>query len=238
MVVADPAADLVRLITVAGDPPPDRPTRSAARAATLIRRRFGLSLPPPFAGAPGADEPVRVASAVDAAAIAAIKWRAFGANYRHGVLPDEFLDRREVVPPVSFWIGRAMVPPTRRHRLLVWGRPGVVFGYLDAGPVHDEGGDDGRGPDRAAVGEVYELYVDPTAQGRGGGARLLDAAEDWFRAVGFQRAELSTLVTNPDAQRFYRGRGWEPTGREIPVDLGVVAFTEARFARSLVVGSP
>ncbi|MCU1352203.1 MAG: hypothetical protein JWM05_1412, partial [Acidimicrobiales bacterium] len=51
--------------------------------------------------------PVRPAAATDGAAIAAVKWRAFGTSYR-GILPDELLDRREVVPPVAFWVGRAM----------------------------------------------------------------------------------------------------------------------------------
>lgn len=229
MVIADPTAELLRLVTAAGDPPPSEPTTAAARSAALIRQRFGLALPPPFAGSPGPEEPIRVAAAVDGAAIAAIKWRAFGTNYRGGVLADAFLDQRGVVPPASFWVGRAMLPPSRRHRLLVWGRPGTVFGYLDAGPVHPEDAD----PDQPESGEVYELYVDPVAQGAGGGGRLLAAAEDWFRSVGYARAELSTLVTNPDAQAFYRARGWEPTGQIIPVDLGTVAFEEMRFASVL-----
>lgn len=229
MVVADPVAELIRLVTEPGDPPPTEPARASARTAALIRRRFGLALPPPFIGRPGAEEPVRVAVAADGAAIAAIKWRAFGGSYRGGVLSDEFLDQREVVPPASFWVGRAMLPPSRRHRLLVWGRPGTVFGYLDAGPVHPEDAD----PTQPESGEVYELYVDPTAQRRGGGARLLDAAEEWFRSVGYERAELSTLASNPGGQAFYRSRGWEPTGRIVPVDLGVVAFEEVRFASRL-----
>ena len=233
MVVSDPAADLLRLVTQHGDPPPVEPTRSGARAAALIRRRFGLSLPPPFIGRPSDDEPIRVATATDGAAIAAIKWRAFGANYRGGVLADSFLDARDIVPPASFWVGRAMLPPSRRHRLLVWGRPGTVFGYLDAGPVHPDDADPAH-PDSA---EVYELYVDPVAQHLGGGGRLLAAAEAWFPTVGFERAELSTLQTNPDAQAFYRAHGWEPTGRVIPVDLGVVAFDEVRFARRLAPGA-
>ena len=111
----------------------------------------------------------------------------------------------------------------------MWGRPGTVFGYLDAGPVHPDDAD----PSQPESGEVYELYVDPTAQGRGGGGRLLAAGEEWLRSVGFDRAELSTLVTNPAAQAFYVARGWEPTGRIIPMDLGVVAFEEMRFARRL-----
>lgn len=229
MVVADPVAELIRLVTDPGDPPASEPTRAAARAAALLRRRFGLSLPPPFAGAASDDEPIRVAVAADGAAIAAIKWRAFGSSYRGGVLPDDFLDRREVVPPASFWVGRAMLPPSRRHRLFVWGRPGTVYGYLDAGPVHPDDVD----PNQPESGEVYELYVDPTAQRHGGGGRLLDAAEAWFRSVGYERAELSTMATNHAGQAFYRSRGWEPTGRVVAVDLGVVAFDEVRFASRL-----
>lgn len=230
MAVGDPTAELLRLVTEPGDPPPSEPSAEDARAAQLIRRRFGLALPPPFVGAPSGEEPVRVAVAADGAAIAAVKWRCFGANYRGGVLDDGFLDQRGVVPPAAFWVGRAMVPPSRRHRLFVWGRPGTVLGYLDAGPVHVEDASPGRSDE---VAEVHELYVDPVAQGAGGGARLLEAFADWSRAVGYRSAELSTLATNPDAQRFYRATGWEPTGRIVPVDLGVVAFDEVRFARRL-----
>lgn len=234
MVVAEPAAELLRLVTSPGDPPARTARPGEQRAAELIRRRFGLALPPPFAGRPGADEPVRVATAADGPAIAAVKWRAFGDSYRGGVLPDEFLDRRDIVPPASFWVGRAMVPPSRRHRLWVWGRPGTVFGYLDGGPVHPDDAEPGQ-PETA---EVYELYVDPTAHRGGGGAALLATAEAWFAAQGFERAELSALASNPAAHDFYRAQGWAATGRTIPVDLGVVSFVETRFARRLVPARP
>jgi ribosomal protein S18 acetylase RimI-like enzyme len=234
VVLADPSAELLALVTAGGDPPALVADAAGQRRAELIRRRFGLALPPPFAAPTTEGEPVRVASATDAAAIAAVKWRAFGANYRGGVLSDAFLDRREIVPPVNFWMGRALVPPSRQHRLLVWGRPGTVLGYLDAGPVHPDDADPGQ-PD---AGEVYELYVDPAVQRQGGGLRLLREAEAWFTTLGIERAELSTLATNPAAQAFYRRVGWEPTGRTIHVDLGVVAFDEVRFARRLGAGGP
>lgn len=134
MVVADPAAELLGLVRGLGGPAPDGAPASHQRAAALIRRRFGLALPPPFVVPPSDTEPVRPATAVDGAAIAAVKWRVFATSYRHGVLPDAFLDTRDVVPSASFWTGRAMVPPSRRHRLLVWGRPGTVRGYCDCGP--------------------------------------------------------------------------------------------------------
>ena len=80
---------------------------------------------------------------------------------------------------------------------------------------------------------MYELYVDPTAQGRGGGGRLLDAALRWFADLGLARVELSTLASNPSAQAFYEARGWSRTGRVQHVDLGVVAFDEVRYATSI-----
>jgi ribosomal protein S18 acetylase RimI-like enzyme len=245
VVIGDPSSELVGLVTAMGDPAPAVASAGAQQQAELIRRRFGLSLPPPFV-APGPDEPVRPATAPDGAAIAAVKWRVMGTSYRGGVLDEAFLDGRDVVPPPLFWTGRAMVPPSRRHRLLVLGGLGRVFGYVDTGPAHppesDETLDHGRGDDaeqqaaadrageHATTGEVYELYVDPSVQGRGGGTRLLDAAVAGLTEAGFDRIELSVLVTNPRAQAFYRARGWAPTGVVTHVDLGVVAFDEARFA--------
>ena len=234
MVVTDPWADLLRLVTGPGDPPAMEADPGPQSAAALIRRRFGLALPPPFAGrpAPGDAEPVRPAVPADAAAIAAVKWRAFGVNYRGGILADAFLDQREVVPPVGFWTGRALRGPTPRHRLWVWGRPGTVFGYADTGPVHPDDAD----PDRPDAGEVFELYVDPAAQGLGGGSRLLRAAEEGLAEAGFAGAELSTITTNQAARAFYEGRGWAATGAVRHVDLGVVAFDEVRYARRLAGG--
>lgn len=234
MVIADPSAEVLDLVRALGDPAPSVAPAGSQRRAELVRRRFGVALPPPFAGVPAAEEPIRPAVAHDGAAIASIKWRAFGTSYR-GVLPDTFLDARDVVPPASFWTGRAMVQPSRRHRLLVWGRPGRVFGYVDTGPAHPDdlpaasGAVEAGGP--GAVGEVYELYVDPAAQGLGGGARLLAAGAAALADAGFARLELSVMARNERAQRFYRAQGWNPTGRVVHVDLGSLAFDEARFAR-------
>ena len=228
MVIAEPSAELLALITAGGDPAPSDASAEAVRTATLLRRRFGLSLPLPLVALPGHEEPVRVAAAVDGPAIAAVKWRVFGTNYR-GILDDGFLDRRDVVPPSSFWVGRAMLPPSRNHRLFVWGRPGVVYGYADCGPVHPED----AAPDRPDAGEVYEIYVDPVAQGHGGGRRLLAAAESWFAERSFAAMELSVLAGNEVAQAFYRAAGWEQTGVAKPVDLGVVAFEELRLTKPI-----
>ncbi len=232
MVVADPAAELVALVRAQGDPAPSQDTPGAQARARLIRRRFGLSLPPSFDESIDRDAPIRPAVAADGPAIALVKYRVFGTNYRK-VLSDDFLDGRDVVPSPSFWVGRAMVPPSRRHHLLVWGRPGRVQGYVDTGPVReDESPGEAADPDEFRVGEVYELYVDPAAQGLGGGGRLLAAAVESLDAAGFTRLELSVIATNSRARAVYAASGWRETGRVDHVDLGVVAFDEVRLTRA------
>lgn len=222
VVIADPATELLGLVMAGGDPAPCHADAHEMARARLIRRRFSLALPPPFVELDGsADIPLRMAVPHDGAAISSVKWRTFGTSYR-GVFPDDFLDNRAIVPPATFWTGRAMVPPSRHHRLMVWGRPGTVLGYLDCGPAQR---DDDPGSSRT-VGEIYELYVDPCCQGRGGGARLLAAGVDWLRTAGFDRAELHTVATNYSAQAFYAAHGWVNSGERLSVDLGVVAFEE------------
>ena len=98
-----------------------------------------------------------------------------------------------------------------------------MFGYVDCGPSAEL--------DHGAVGEVWELYVDPAAQGRGGGSALLAAAEVWLDSVGLDRQELNVLAQNLPSQAFYEARGWLSTGTVVHVDLGVVAFDELRLRR-------
>lgn len=253
MVVPDPAAELVELVRAMGDPAPCESSMSARRRALLIRRRFGLALPPPLVTVdPSA--PIRPARPEDAAAIAAVKWRVFGTDYR-GLLPDRFLDERGIVPAVSYWRDRAAGARAGGTAgsvadgwgLLVWGGPGVVQGYLEWGPVDDahrrseaRSGpaprvreSEGAAGRVGAVGEVFEIYVDPCARGAGGGGRLLDEAVGEMRASGLVGAELSVLEANTAAQDFYRGRDWVMGPDSVLVDLGVVRFRERRFARSL-----
>lgn len=218
----DPSTELLALVRRAGD----APSAADRDAAALVRRRFAMALPPPFATPiDPATAPVRIAVPIDGPAIAAVKWRTFGASYRD-VLPDAFLDQRDVVPPASFWIGRAAVPPSRRHALVVLGRPGEVHGYCDAGPCRDDG------MDPMATGEVYELYVDPTAQRGGGGRRLLDETVDRLTASGAADVRLWVIAGNRAGRAFYESSGWEPDGATRREDLGVVVLDELRYRRT------
>jgi len=61
------------------------------------------------------------------------------------------------------------------------------------------------------TGYVWALFVIDGAQRRGHGTALLDAAIARLRQAGHRQAFLST-GQGTKAEKFYRSRGWQPTG--------------------------
>lgn len=55
---------------------------------------------------------------------------------------------------------------------------------------------------------LNDLFVVPSARGRGVGRALLAAAEAYARAVGAIRLVLQTAIDNAAAQRLYESVGW------------------------------
>ena len=201
------------------------------RDLRLARRRFGVSLPPPFVPVPGApaDLPLRPAGPGDGAAIAAVQRRAWRAGYR-GLLSDAFLDDLDFSYLGAYWTGRATVSPTPRHRLLVAGPRGEVHGVVDAGPARDDDGP--TGPDGLPVtGEVRSLYVDPSVQGGGLGGALLAAATEVLVAQGSTDLVLWVVEGNTRARRFYERRGWAADGGRKVTPVDDEALPEVRYRR-------
>jgi dTDP-4-amino-4,6-dideoxy-D-galactose acyltransferase len=58
------------------------------------------------------------------------------------------------------------------------------------------------------TGQIGLLGVDVTAQGRGGGRRLVTMALDWFAAKGVTRVIVVTQGRNIRAQRLYQKCGF------------------------------
>ncbi len=92
---------------------------------------------------------------------------------------------------------------------------GVVVGILDDHVATPEGA---HRPDR--YGFIAELAVAAPARGRGAGAALLQAAEEWARARDCAYAALDYNARNERADRFYRQRmGYRPAGVIVIKDL-------------------
>jgi GNAT superfamily N-acetyltransferase len=88
-----------------------------------------------------------------------------------------------------------------------------------------------RGVTRFGDDTVHSLYVCPSAQGGGLGARLLAAAESGLSSAGVTRAFLWVFRDNLPSIAFYRRRGWTPDGtRRVTPEFGE---PELRLAKEL-----
>lgn len=71
------------------------------------------------------------------------------------------------------------------------------------------GGFDGR------RGLIYHLAVASEFRTMGIGSRLMDEVETRLRSKGCLKSYLLVTVDNPDAEEFYKRRGWQPMGHQV-----------------------
>jgi GNAT superfamily N-acetyltransferase len=146
-------------------------------------------------------------------------WRA---AYAH-VFPAEFLAGLSIDERAAL---AERLLAERSETIFVAELEGRVVGFASGGPSRDEDAD-------TAPGEVYAIYVEPGAWGRGAGRVLLERLEEALRGSGFDEATLWVLEDNPRARRFYDAAGWElDGGREIFSRGGVDAW-EIRYRKRL-----
>jgi GNAT superfamily N-acetyltransferase len=101
----------------------------------------------------------------------------------------------------------------------------VLCGFATAGPSRDT--------DVPQRGELFALYVDPPAWGRGTGRRLMVRSREHLCRGGFTEAVLWVLVGNDRAERFYRADGWLPDGRRQSDEIWGVTVDETCYRRDL-----
>lgn len=149
---------------------------------------------------------VRTAVPADAEAIGALHVRSWRQAYR-GIVPDAALARLDPAERAERWRETLCSPGSRRVFVAVGDGPaGVALGaFCAVGPVRDVERD-GRAGSR--TGELYALYADPEAFGRGAGPAAHRAGVDRLRAAGHRHAVLWVLTENPRARAFYARHGW------------------------------
>lgn len=64
---------------------------------------------------------------------------------------------------------------------------------------------------RLAHADIWALFLDAGAEGRGIGNELMEVVEQWMFASGLTRIELTT-EPGTRAERLYRRRGWSAVG--------------------------
>jgi GNAT superfamily N-acetyltransferase len=133
---------------------------------------------------------------------------------------------------VGAWEQVIARPADARQRVLVAvGENGRLVGFATTGPSDDPDAEAG------ADGEVDQFWVDPPAQRRGHGSRLLNACADTLRADGFTHARWWVLTSDVVLRGFLIGAGWEPDGatRSIGAEDGTVRIDQVRLHTSLDV---
>jgi GNAT superfamily N-acetyltransferase len=161
---------------------------------------------------PVTPDSVRLALPAEASSIARIQrhaWQQRLAPEAAAVLGEVDLDAL-----VDAWHRAITRPPGARFRVLVaLSSDRGVVGFAATVPCADADA-------AVADGEIEEFVVDPAAQRRGHGSRLLHACVDTLAADGFARALWWLGATDDVLRTFATEAGWAADGawREIGVD--------------------
>ena len=166
---------------------------------------------------------IAAASSTDCRAVAQIHVDAWRVAY-DGIVPSDYLaalsvDKREIAWRTAVERGTP--------RVLVARKDEDVVGWIAYGRCRN----DGSGPD---VGEIWAIYVAPTAWSTGVGRALWDAARRDLLEQGYRSVTLWVIRDNARAIRFY-----ERTGFAIDADsakefeLGGAQTTEVRLVASI-----
>ena len=108
-----------------------------------------------------------------------------------------------------------------------------MVGFATTMPSQDEDADQG------VDGAIDQFVVDPAAQHRGHGSRLLNACADTLRADGFDRACCWVNASDDALRLFLTAAGWAADGarREIGPEDGSVRLKQVRLHTNLAASS-
>jgi ribosomal protein S18 acetylase RimI-like enzyme len=168
---------------------------------------------------------IRPATGDDAAGIARVQVETWRDAYA-GLVASTVLDSLSVPAGAARWASLLEQPDVGTHVAVV---DGEVRGFVCAGGARDADAS-------ARAGEVYAIYVLPSAQRRGLGAALLDAAVSGMLVRGCDTFLLWVLTGNAAGRAFYESRGWAWDGSERRIDVGGGVVPEVRYALAATSG--
>jgi ribosomal protein S18 acetylase RimI-like enzyme len=127
------------------------------------------------------------------------------------------------------WRSAIERPPQAAFRVLAATDGTRVVGFATTMPSEDDDADP------SGDGAIDQFVVDPAAQHRGHGSRLLNACADTLRADGFDRASCWVNGDDEGLQRFLTAAGWAADGatREIGPEDESVRLKQVRLHTNL-----
>jgi GNAT superfamily N-acetyltransferase len=173
---------------------------------------------------PTVADSVRLALPGEASSIAEIQRRGW-MNQQPSGAAELLLSGIDVEAMTEAWERAISRPPRAQFRVLVAVERHRVVGFASTVPSED--------PDAEAGvdGLIDEFAIDPAAQRRGHGSRLLNACVDTLRSDGFSRATWWMNSSDDAMRRFLISAGWAPDGgwREIGSDDETVRLKQIRL---------
>jgi ribosomal protein S18 acetylase RimI-like enzyme len=170
---------------------------------------------------------IAVASPTDCRAVAQIHVDAWRVAY-DAIVPSDYLAALSVDQRETIW--RTAVESGTPRVLVARTDQGVV-GWIAYGRCRD----DGTGPND---GEIWAIYVAPTAWSTGVGRALWEAARRDLQAQGYLSVALWVIRDNARAMRFYQSSGFAieaDSAKEF--ELGCAQITEVRLV-ARIAGAP
>jgi ribosomal protein S18 acetylase RimI-like enzyme len=164
---------------------------------------------------------LREATLADQRAVAALRVQTWRSAYA-GIVPAAYLDAMDPLAQGERRAARYAGRPASDVDFVAE-RGGDLVGFVHGGRYRD---DDAPAPQ---AGEVYALYVRPTAQGGGAGTALLAAALLALRAGGLAPVLLWVLADNHSARGFYERHGFALDGGTHTYEVGGAVLPEVRY---------
>jgi ribosomal protein S18 acetylase RimI-like enzyme len=158
---------------------------------------------------PASDEPiadsVRLAWPAEAPSIAELQRRSWATQWQAD-LAELMLVSVSLPEMTDAWRSAIERPPQAAFRVLAATDGTRVVGFATTMPSQDDDADP------SVDGAIDQFVVDPAAQHRGHGSRLLNACADTLRADGFDRASCWVNGDDEALQRFLTAAGWAADG--------------------------
>jgi len=158
----------------------------------------------PASGEPIADS-VRLAWPAEAPSIAELQRRSWATQWPAD-LAELMLASVSLPEMTDAWRSAIERPPQAVFRVLAATDGTRVVGFATTMPSQDDDADP------SVDGAIDQFVVDPAAQHRGHGSRLLNACADTLRADGFDRASCWVNGDDEALQRFLTAAVWAADG--------------------------
>ena len=180
---------------------------------------------------PALVDSVRLAWPAEAGVISELQRRAWATQYP-AEIAEMMLSAMTLAEMTEAWHAAITRPPTAAYRVLVAVGEQRVVGFASTTPGQDEDAEPG------VCGEIDQFVIDPLAQRRGHGSRLLNACADTLRSDGFRQALWWVNARDEALRKFLTAAGWAPDGatREIGSDQTGVRIPQLRLQTDLRPG--